>query len=120
LTPLADDLFGPARPALLVLLLAVLLVLLVAGANVAALLLARAGARQRELAVRLALGASRGRLARQLLSESALIAVAGGLAGTALALWTLGALIAHVPAQVPARAGAGRDGRVRAVARAAA
>ena len=116
LTPLADDLFGPARPALLVLLLAVLLVLLVACANVAALLLARAGAREREIAVRLALGASRARLARQLLAESALIAVAGGLAGVALTIWALDALIALAPAHVPRLADATVDGRVLAFA----
>jgi putative ABC transport system permease protein len=116
LTPLAEHLVGRARPALLVLLLAVLLVLLVACANVAALLLARAGARQREIAVRLALGASRGRLARQLLAESALIAGAGGLAGIALAVWTLDALVALVPAQVPRLADAAVDGRVLAFA----
>ena len=116
LTLFEHDLFGPARPALLVLLLAVLLVLLVACANVAALLLARAGARQREIAVRLALGASRARLARQLLAESALIAAVGGLVGVTLAVWGLGALIALVPAQVPRLADAGIDGRVLAFA----
>jgi putative ABC transport system permease protein len=112
LTPLTDDLFGPARPALLVLLLAVLLVLLVACANVAALLLARAGAREREIAVRLALGASRARLARQLLAESALIAVTGGLAGVAVANGALEALVALAPAQVPRLADAAVEGRV--------
>jgi predicted permease len=116
LTPFAQDLFGAARPALLVLLLAVLLVLLVACANVAALLLARAAARQREIAVRLALGASRARLVRQLLAESALIAVTGALAGVALAVWTLDALVALVPARVPRLADAAVDARVLAFA----
>jgi putative ABC transport system permease protein len=116
LTPLAEHLFGPARPVLLVMMLAVLLVLLVACANVAALLLAGAGARQREIAVRLALGASRGRLVRQLLAESALVAGAGGLAGVALALWTIDTLIALVPADVPRLADVAVDARVLAFA----
>jgi putative ABC transport system permease protein len=115
-TPLAEELFGPARPSLLVLLLAVLCVLLVACANVAALLMARAGARQREIAVRLALGASRARLARQLLAESVLIAVAGGLGGALLAAGTLDALVALVPAEVPRLQDAAIDARVLAFA----
>jgi putative ABC transport system permease protein len=112
LTPLAHEWFGPARSALLVLLLAVLLVLVLACANVAALLLARAAARQREIAVRLALGASRGRLVWQLLAEASLIAVAGGVAGTVLAVWGLDALLALVPAEIPRLQDAGIDGRV--------
>ena len=112
LTPLAHEWFGSARPALFVLLGAVLLVLLLACANVSALLLARAAARQREIAVRLALGASRARLVRQLLAESALIALAGGAAGVALAVWGLDALIALVPAQVPRLEDAAIDPRV--------
>jgi predicted permease len=111
-TPFVEHLFGPARTALLVLLGAVLLVLLIACANVCALLLARAGARQRELAVRMALGASRGRLARQLLAESALIAGAASLAGLLLTVGSLRGLVALIPAEVPRLQDVGVDGRV--------
>jgi putative ABC transport system permease protein len=114
--PLSEELFGPARPALLVLLGAVLLVLLLACANVAALLLARAAERQREIAVRLAIGASRARLVRQLLAEAILIAVAGGAAGTLAAVWGLGAVLALVPAEIPRLSDAHIDARVLAFA----
>ncbi len=85
LVPMREVLVGGAEPALLVLAGAVLFLLLLACANVAGLLLVRASARGRELAVRAALGASRGRLARQLLVESALLAFSGGVLGIALA-----------------------------------
>lgn len=111
-TPLADELVGPVRPALLTLFAAVIVLFLVACANVAGLLLARTSARRKELAVRAALGAGRGRLIQQLLAESLALAAAGGIVGTLLALWTTNLLPAILPSSLPQQQGIAINGIV--------
>jgi predicted permease len=107
--PLKQDLIASARPSLLIVMAAVVLVLLIGCANIANLQLARAAARERDVAVRRALGASPARIVREQLAESLLIALAGGGAGLVLTLWALDFVLHVAPNTLPRRSEVGLD-----------
>jgi putative ABC transport system permease protein len=114
--PLKELLVGDVRRPLQILAASVAFVLLIACGNVANLLLARASGRQREMAIRAALGAGRSRLVRQLLTESTLLALAGGACGILAAQWAVRGLLAVAPRRIPRLDGIGVDGTVVAFA----
>ena len=107
--PLQDALVGNVRPQLLVLMAAVVLVVLIASVNIANLLLARASGRQREMALRMALGAGRTRMVRQMLTEALALSFISGVAGVLAAKLTLSFILRFVPASVPRLAEVGVD-----------
>ncbi len=114
LVPLADQISGKAREPLYLLWAAVAVVLLISCANVANILLTRGASRRREIAVRIAIGAGRGRIVRQMLVEGSVIALAGGALGLAVAYWAVSLLLAAGPSFVPRLEEIGVDGRALA------
>jgi putative ABC transport system permease protein len=112
LVPLQEQLVGDVRPAMLLLLFAVLFVLLIACANIANLQLARGATRGKEMAIRSALGAGRGRIARQLLTESLVLSAAGGAIAILASLWTVSAIRAFMPEGIPRASQISLNGRV--------
>lgn len=113
--PLEEETFGPLRPAVSILLACAGFVLLLICANLANLQLARSAARGREIAVRRALGAGRGQVVRQLVAESLLLAVGGGILGLGVAHWGTGLLIFSSGVEVPSFLAVGLDARVLTV-----
>jgi len=111
-TSLKDDVVRGATTPLVMFQAAALLVLLIMCANLGAVLLARASARQTEMAIRAALGAGRRRLARQLLTESLVLSLAGALPGLLVARWGVGFILASLPPDAPRVAGIGLDAAV--------
>ena len=112
--PLQQQIAGRPRETLVLLLAAVGAVLLIVCVNIANLLLARAAGRRREMAIRTAIGAGTGRLVRQTLTESLLLAAAGGAIGTLLAYWALHAILLRAPVDLPRISEVGLDWRVAA------
>jgi predicted permease len=112
LTPLKEVVIGNSQPLLLALLLAVALILLIACVNVASLLLARSSGRQREIAIRMALGAMRSHIVRQLLTESMVLSLSAGIVSTILAVSLKSALVRFLPQQLPRAQSVAIDARV--------